>query len=355
MSKLHIANTFFEWELGTQPHCSLLEAFSQNAIFRQLQFLPVLYSSAGEGLLVSEAPSTDYCSFLKEPPQIFTLSDPSFLPFEELESWGPSRLISAFADAHQLRYCIPNWDIVRQINSKRFSFECSPKLPQSTLLETEAEAKRWLKEFNGKKVLKTCYGVSGTGHLIIDDSLAWERIIPFLHREWNKGLPVIAEPWVERILDFSTQWTIDKNAHISYLGATLCHNNQRGQYLFSTVGEEEALFAQSRLFLEEHCTIVKPILKKIAKLGFFGNIGIDAMLYTLPENPEVPLLHPIVEINARKTMGWVALNFQRKHFPGKTMRFCYASANKGYLPQAILSKTGKWVTFNRNLGIQLYN
>lgn len=349
MKKLHIANTFFEWELETDPQCSLSEAFAQNPIFRQLQFLPVLYSTPGDGLLVSEPPPSEYWNSLKNPPQSFTLSDSSFLPFEEIESWGASRLISAFADAHQLRYSIPNWDLVRQVNSKQFSFFCSPKLPGGSLLETETEAKRWLSEVKGKKVLKTCYGVSGTGHLIIDDPLPWERIHSFLRKEWNKELPVIAEPWVERILDFSTQWTIDQSAQISYLGATLCNNNERGQYQFSTVGKEEVLFPSFLPLVKEHCAIVEPILAKIAQLGFFGNVGIDALLYTLPEDPEIPLLHPIVEINARKTMGWVALNFQKKHFPEETVRFTYAPAKQGYLPQAVLTKTGKWVTFTRNL------
>jgi hypothetical protein len=68
-------------------------------------------------------------------------------------------------------------------------------------------------------------------------------------------------------------------------------------------------------FLQDHCKKAIPLLGKIAEVGYFGHVGIDAMLYTLPEDPHTLHLHPVVEINARKTMGWAALAFQRRYFP----------------------------------------
>ena len=311
MPKLHIANTFFEWELETDQKCSLSEAFLQHAIFRQLQFLPALYAAPNEGVLLSDLPEESYWATLQKkgipPPKAFTVSDSSFSPYTKIDSWGASRLVAEFAAKHQLTYRMPEWEVVRKINSKQFSFESSPKLPQATLLNDEAHTKRWLQSFEGRKVLKTCYGVSGKGHLIIDDQIPWESIARFLKIQWQKQLPVIAEPWMHRVLDFSTQWLIDEDKKIAYVGATLCENNERGQYRFNTVGDEKTLFNVHLPFLKEHVKIAHPILSKIAELGFFGNIGIDAMLYTNPDQLDVPILHPIVEINARKTMGWVAL------------------------------------------------
>lgn len=360
MRKVHIANTFFEWELETQNQCSLSVAFEQHAIFRQLQFLPLIYAACDEGVLLNDLPQREYWQALKNlgicAPQTFCLSDPSLPPDCEIESWGPSRLIASFAAKHKLSYCMPKWEIVRQVNSKRFSFETSPKLPHAALLCNEAEAKQWLSSFSGKKVLKTCYGVSGKGHLIIDnESLPWERIASFLKQEWKKELPVIAEPWQTRILDFSTQWIIGKNKEIEYLGSTLCMNDERGQYRFNQVGEEALLFQSHLPFLKEHIYIARTVLEKIAHLGFFGNVGIDAMLYSLPERPQEPLLHPIVEINARKTMGWAALMFQKRHFPNRIVRFSYALENQGYLPPVAISKEGKEILFRRNLSIAVCN
>jgi hypothetical protein len=334
--KLHIANTFFEWELETEPNIPLPEAFYQSPIHLQLQFLPLLYADA---MVVTDKPTADA--------KMFTFDDKTFPKDAEIESWGASRLIAKWAKQRGLTYHMPDWQIVKQINSKQFSFENSPKLPGSALLTNETQTKEWLQHCPGKKVLKTCFGLSGKGHLFVDKGS--ERISSFLQKEWNKGLPVIAEPWMPRILDFSTQWQIGPQSQVHYLGATLCRNDERGQYRSNTVGEEKTLFGPHLPFLAQHRKIAEPLLQKIANLGFFGNIGIDAMLY----NPENPQLHPIVEINARKTMGWAALAFQKRHYPDKTISFCFAPGKEGYLPHQLTLKTGKTIHFLRNLSVQL--
>ena len=87
--------------------------------------------------------------------------------------------------------------------------------------------------------------------------------------------------------------------------------------------------------------MVLPILEEMASMGYFGNAGFNAMIYD--EN----ILHPIVEINARKTMGWVAFKLQEKHYPGVAIEVAYTKSEKsGILPQGL----GK-VKFNRQLQI----
>lgn len=333
MSKLHIANTFFEWELENQPRCSLTEAFHQHPIFTQLQFLSVLYAGADEGALLADEPEASYWEELEiKAPKTFLVSEKDFSPFTEIESWGPSQLVASFARKHGLIYAMPEWKVVRQVNSKQFSFECSPKLPHAVLLENWEHAEEWLKSFEGKKVLKTCYGVSGKGHLIIDTpDFPREKIRAFLYKEWKKELPVIAEPWVERILDFSTQWVIGQDKRIELVGSTVCVNDDRGHYRYNRVGEEKTLFGPHLHFLKEHIQVVEPILGTIAALGYFGNIGIDAMVYN-------DQLHPVVEINARKTMGWVALVLHERLCPGEIMQSSYSPGTEGYLPKALHGK-----------------
>ncbi len=357
MLKLHIANTFFEWELETHPSCPLSEGFLQHNIYRQLQFLPALYAAPDEGMFIVDSPEEKYWEKLQTlgiaPPQVFLLSESDFPASAEIESWGPSRLIAAFAKKHKLTYHMPDFELVRRVNSKQFSFENSPKLPHAALLYDDSQLKHWLRSFQGKKVLKTCYGVSGKGHLIIEnDSMDEKRVSGFLQEQWKKSLPVIAEPWVDRVLDFSTQWSISKNQEINYLGCTICENDERGQYQSNTIGDEQKLFGSYLPFLYEHQTIVRPILTHIASLGFFGNLGIDTMLY---KNSESIHLHPVVEINARKTMGWAALEFQKKHYPNQMIRFKFARAAEGYLPHSVTEKNGKTTFFQRNLAIDVYN
>ncbi len=351
MTTLHIANTFFEWELENAAPLDLAEAFAQHAVFNQLQFLPLLYASPKDRVLISNTADPLYLSTLHfNTPSLYCLSNEEKIPIKHIESWGPSLLIARWAKKHALNYCTPDWDIVKQVHSKQFSFEQGAKLPQAKLLFNETHYEQWLSEIKGKKVLKSCFGTSGKGHLIIDEKSNEEkRIFSFLQKEWNKNLPVIAEPWVERFLDFSTQWIIEKEGTLSYVGATLCKNTQRGQYESNIVGDEELLFDSDIEFLEEHKHIVLPVLETMKKRGWFGHLGIDAFVY---KQEGKKTLHPLVEINARKTMGFVALMIQKHHFPKEIVQISYTQNTSGHLPSYITSSKGKTTFFKRNLQIE---
>jgi hypothetical protein len=332
---LHIANTFFEWELENSPNTNLYEAVHSHEIYLQLQFLPLLYADPQDAILVSDPFPDPRC-----------VTDPSNFLYTRIESWGPSQIIAKWAKAHKIPYAIPDWQSVLTVNSKAFSFENSPRLPHAALLHTESAVQQWLCSFPGKKVLKKCLGLSGAGHLLLEDGQLPSTT--FLRKEFDKGRPFVAEPWVERLLDFSTQWEISPTGQIHYIGATLCHNDSKGQYQSSSVGDESQLFARHQDFLESHKQTAHALLEKMARLHFFGNVGIDAMLYRAQESIQ---LHPIVEINARKTMGWAALLFQRRYYPNETLIFRYATASTGLLPSSLTTKEGKQITFKRNVTI----
>jgi len=119
---------------------------------------------------------------------------------------------------------------------------------------------------------------------------------------------------VNREMDFSTQWVIDKEP--IYLGATVMENTKYGMYSQTLIGKEIP-------FLKEHLEMVKQPLKLLCEAGYVGNLGIDAMVY---DNT----LHPIVEINLRKTMGWLALKLERS--------LSYEEKGDGLLPE-YLGKT----------------
>lgn len=358
MKNLQIANTFFEEELENRGRPwvpTLYDAFHSHPVFLQLQFLSALYASSNDGILISDPQLGQYWEELKRRgiavSQMFSLSDSSFAPFEEVESWGYSPLIAEWAQRHHLRYPHPHWDVVAQVHSKAFSFSHSPKLRGAELIADESSARNWLLSFPGKKVFKTCFGVSGRGHRIVEEDVVDESLLAFLRKEFEQGRPVIAEPWVQRVMDFSTQWKILRTQEIEYIGSTLCENDARGQYRLNYVGIEEAIFGGNIHFLIEHKRHALQILEKMAQAQYFGNVGIDAMLYRVDPHGDIGL-HPIVEINARKTMGWAALSFQRRYCPDALVTFQYAPAKEGFLPSSLDSIKGKTVRFTRNLSIK---
>lgn len=293
---LHICNTFFEKELETsQPH-SLNQWMHSHPIILQLQFLPLLFAGPDDKILVSDLPENP------DPRLCLIDHPPKDLP---IAHWGPSQAIARWAKTHRLPYPTFDWELIRTINSKVFSFERSPQLPGARLLHSQEEIKDWLYTIPGPKVLKTPFGTAGKGHHIIHDI----RNVKPLYIT-----PIIGEPWVERVLDFSTQWDQGE-----LLGVTIFENTARGTYKKTYVGPVE------KWALEEHLSIARPLVQKIGALGYVGNLGIDAFIYTWQGQKRV---QPVVEINARKTMSWVAL--QR---PGKMLS--YTRTLHGLLPSRL--------------------
>ncbi|NGX59700.1 MAG: hypothetical protein KR126chlam3_00856 [Chlamydiae bacterium] len=316
MSILHLCNTFFERELAGKAGNDLLAAFLQNPNFAQLQFLPYLYANEGEGLLVTEKPDT-------MPLPTYDLEETP--PFQKVETWGYSLLAKNWADANGLSYFMPPWDLVKMVNSKTYSFAKSP-LPGARLIYKGEPLEK-------KMVLKSCYKTAGSELIFSDTPEA--RI--FCEAEWDRDLPVIAEPLVERILDFSTQWVISSGGEIAYLGATICKTSSQGAHKSNIAGDSPPSF------VEEQKAVAMEVLQEMADLGYFGEVGIDAMIYNQNQ------LQPIVAINARKTLGWVALMVQKRKYPKEIIELSYLPSEKtGPLPNQLGP-----LKFSRQITIQI--
>lgn len=315
-SILHLCNTFFEWELAGTIGPDLAAAFNKSPIFAQLQFLPYLYASAEDGVLISKKP---------ENPTLATFTFDESPSFDRLETWGHSLLAKKWADKRGITYQIPPWDLVKMVNSKTYSFAKSP-LPGARLIYQGDPIAQGM-------VLKSCFGTAGRGLVFCEDPKAES----FCKEEWKRGLPVIAEPWVERKIDFSTQWIITQGKEISFLGATICKTTARGVHQSNRVGDP------STPYIEEQKEFAMPVLQEMAEMGFFGEVGFDAMLYGNNQ------LQPIVEINARKTMGWLALMIHQKKYPGEIIEVSYVSSDKNGLLPSILGS----IKFSRQIHIQI--
>jgi hypothetical protein len=319
---LHIANTNFEDELRDGN-------WSENHIRLQLEFLPTLFATEDDAVIVTSLPLQDYLSRVPLKQKDDDLNG-------KVESWGPSKTLQSWCQAKKLSYDIPDLGIVREVNSKAFSFQMSPKLKSSALLFTHDDITTWALSFDGPKVLKSCFGVSGRGHL----HFPWEdsRLKSFTEKE---GFPLIGEPWLHRKLDFSTQWLIKDN-NVIYLGPTICVSDKRGKHVGNLAGHLNIPF------LEEHIVCAKPILHQMREMGYFGHVGIDAFI---DENDS---LHPIVEINARKTMGFVTLKIQQDRFIKETVSVSYLSGigPDNHLPNEVIRGDGTVIRFKRKLVIE---
>lgn len=329
----HLCNVFFEKELDTLTTASLDNLLQAHPLFEQLQFLPLLYRKRNERVVVSQNPSKEYLHFLEKngftTDLIDTLDTPA--PHHTLELWGASDRAALWAKKHSLKLHLPHLDCVRAIHSKLYAHSSTPPMPFSNLLETPEEALRWARSFDGPKVLKKAFGLAGNGLYRFEEEPSKERLLTLFQKE----TPLIGEPWVEKLFEFSTQWTIDRS--INYLGATLLHSSPTGTYLGTIAGDQNRLFKEQEQVLQEHLDQVEPVLKEIQNAGFFGHLGIDAFVYLWKGKS---ILRALSEINARKTMGWIALQIQREYYPNQILTLRYLpSKQKGFLPQILCGKT----------------
>lgn len=361
MPQLHIANTFFEHELASPQLTSLRTGLFSHSLYLQLQYLPFLYGKSDDGVLVTHPPSPHFLYDLESigvdgPKKWHLLEEKIPSSYTCVESWGQSRSVASWAKQHQLAYTTPPWELTQLINSKAFSFTHGTRLPYATLLYTQEELSRWMHSFPGNKVLKTCYGLSGCGHfhLYCSSTKEYAQALAFSYSEWKQGRPILAEPWVDRVLDFSTQWYITSDGQVHYIGATICENDSFGRYRATRISSEMELFGDFFPFLEQHKIHVMEMLLAITKDGFFGNIGIDAMIYRYPDKHSSLSLQPIVEINARKTMGWVALEIHRRYFSHQSLRMTLEKTNPLFpslLPQSIEQNNTKPLCFPKQLSL----
>jgi hypothetical protein len=370
--ELLLANTDFEFELDSQKVIPLEKSMALGNLTLQLHFIPVLYAGPEDNILVYGLPEKNYEEYLlklglwrdKELlPKFTRIGALKIAPGSKIRTWGASKRIQQWAIEHEIAYAMPPWQTVIEVNSKAFSFEHCPRLPDAALLSSEEEVRAWLHLYWPKKVLKTCFGLASRGHFMIDTEreINQKALKSFLQTEFVKPLPVIGEPWVERLMDFSTQWEVGTDKIIRYLGTTCIMNSSTGRYMGTIAGEEKKIMGKYLPFLEEHQQAAEKLLKVTAEKGYFGFAGVDAMIYCMPESGEKAFLHPIVELNARMTMGLAALLFQQRHFPKNVISIHYCSKEEllsehrtyALLPEAIWKENIK-KSFAKQLFFQIH-
>ena len=346
MKKLHLGNINFEWELKNCSTLPFKEAFHAHKHFLQLQFLPLLYARESDEVLVTHLPPEEFQNRLP-----LRLTSATSFPKRELETWGWSENGKKWADKRSVIYEPPLFQVVRRVASKAYGFTHSPTLPDAHLFHSVEEAEKWAAKGPYPKVLKTCYDLAGMGRFLLSSAEDFLRFKQRIVNVFKEGHPLIGEPWVKRLLDFSTQWTISKTGAITYLGATIMENKSSGQYKKTIVGEEKSLFASYAPFLGQHLEKVKGPLSRITSEGYFGHLGIDAMVYHHPTKKD-KLLHPIVEFNLRKTMGFLALKlFEKQSFPFVELSYV-SKQGPGLLPHFLTTSNGDKIFFQKQLELQ---
>jgi hypothetical protein len=202
----------------------------------------------------------------------------------------------------------PAIESVKKVNSKIYSHELHDRLglkKYGTIIRRNAELEEAAARIQSPKgfILKDPYGVSGKGNLVVALPGMLKRIEKHLAAQEAKGLQtcLLMEPYLDKVLDFSCQLNIDASGTTTILSIQNIYNKELA-YVGSTAADTRFVdFLQQRGYFE----IIDRLAAAIYHDGYFGDVCVDSMIL---KNDEIV---PVVEINARKSMGLINQHLDR--------------------------------------------
>lgn len=219
---------------------------------------------------------------------------------------SPYAILPGYFDFCKINKISPvaaNENIVKKVNSKIYSNRLSSELfgnKNGYVVCSSKELKdvgcKLLSE-NKQFLVKDEYGVSGNGNILINNYNFLNRIVKFLAYQEKKGRQTrfLLEGFLAKSIDFSCQFNISPLGDVQVLSIQQMENND---FSFSSIKSAEDDLLN---FLErsDYYTQVEILGKQLYSDDYFGHICLDSMI---EENGNIV---PVVEINARKSMGLV--------------------------------------------------
>jgi len=255
----------------------------------------------------------------------------------EPTAWGWTPELLAIAITVSPRRELPPANVVRSANSRRWSFaretEWQVGLPHAAACESVDDVARALAAWparEAKWVVKAEFGMSGRERLLGQGALT-APAINWLRRRLSADGVVFVEPWVERVAEAGILFDVPATGAPQLVGVAEMLPSPQGQYAGSVfagtlVGWDESSSpttsaVTSLVGLEDssHPTSWSSAIEmahraavELQRLGYVGPLGIDAMWYRTADGEL--RLRPLQDVNARWTMGRLALGW-RRFFP----------------------------------------
>ena len=177
-------------------------------------------------------------------------------------------------------------------------------------------------------LLKPLLSCAGKGHLKVDSTTAPGTVEKWLqHQHLSQG-GLVAEPFYQRVLDFSALYDISQKGEVRFIAFTRLLTDDRGHYRGTRVAPKIGNLFPPDLTILFHQALIRTdfgeysgpsFYKKIVptKLqtllpGYSGPVSIDAFFHQQDKDIKV---RPVVEINVRCSMGRIAHNLRRQLTP----------------------------------------
>ena len=328
---------------------------------RDLAILPFAFANGNDFVLTENLPSTDYQKRLKDAgfdlPRFCSLADLEAFPtgsFGNICPWGWSPAVH-FKIMKLKEKCDDRFKanpVFSWRNENQLLFERATSLNLLTEILNQNSPDWFIdRSLVGEKVssceeielllkkhdsivLKAPVSSSGRGIQIIRKTK-----LNTSNRHWISGIIkqqnyLIAEPFLNKLIDLSFQFKILPNSEINYLGYSVFETNSNGQYKGTFIHPDlKIILPQENVAeLEKMITTTANLIREKLKKSVYTNLhrgflGVDALIYKHHKSLK---MHPCIEVNSRMNMGIFTMFLEKKIHPHSTgkLELFYGSAGE---------------------------
>ena len=246
-------------------------------------------------------------------PSVHFVGNPGEIePHLQITPWGFTQESRDLAARWGCSISAPDAEIIRRANSRRTSWQWEQEwgvgLEFSHFVGSSAELQAALSALPGEEcswIVKAEYGMSGRERFLGTGRHGPPALLKWADKRLQHDRCLIVEQWVRSLAEISLHWTITADRAVTFAGCVELVSSERGQYQASRCCKPQELPTEFRAAYRDS----QRAAESLAEEGYFGPLGIDAMLYQ--DRTERPRVRPLQDINARYTMGRLCLGFAR--------------------------------------------
>lgn len=253
----------------------------------------------------------------------------------ELVPWGWSSEVKEIAARKGFEIDAPEASAVQTVNSRRFSFACEQEwelaLPGSQQVHDLDELQSAIKELLQHPecqghgwVVKADYSMSARERMLGQGKEITETVRSWAEKRFTMQQPLFLEPWVNRQDEAGLQFFIPREGAPQWIGLAPLVCDARGKYRGSRISVD----AQTEEEWQPAIEVGHRVAERVQQTGYFGPLGIDAMCYADAQG--TLKWRPIQDVNARYTMGRLALGFSRFLKPNEVASWLHFSWKESY-------------------------
>jgi hypothetical protein len=248
---------------------------------------------------------------LLEPARAARQGGRAFTPW----GWTPSA-VEAGARAGAIVEPVPH-DVVVRVNSKLFSHamerELGVALPDAALApsleELNAAVARACPSATDKWVVKAPLGFAARGRVLGRGPALDLASAVWAARRFARGETLLFEPWLEVRREYGVQLRVEPHGAVTLLGISRMLTTGAGATTGFVLGEAVAPERAAELD-----RVAREVGRRLRDAGYSGPANVDALEHAGG-------LRPLLEINARHTMGLVALAVERELGSGRVVEW----------------------------------